>query len=272
MEQYVPLEDGNIYVFNEGSGPPVVFIHGTASYHFCWRNIYPRFSESYNVYIPDLLGAGESDKPINGEYSKEAHANRLIETLMKLKVPPVHLVGHSMGGEICVHIALKAPELVKSLTLVAPDGFRKGINSFLQNLAKRGWLNGMFKQMLKRPPKAKMMSRMLGLPLEKLTPELMEGWTKPYSDPNIPYVITKTLADNDTGVISERVGELNMPVLLIYGTVDKLVPHNVFRSYQEALPEAKVEKFENYGHVLMEECPDKLTNSILKFIDFNNNN
>lgn len=252
---------------SDGSGSPVVLIHGTASYHFCWRKIYSVLSEQYKVYALDFLGAGESDKPVDACYSKEAHANRLIAVLKKLGVPPVHVVGHSMGGEVAVHVALKAPELVESLTLIAPDGFRKGVNSLAQNLAKRGWLNGIFKQMLKRPPKPKMMSRMLGLPLEKLTPELLEGWTKPYSDPNLPYVITKTIADNDTGVIASQVSQLTMPVLLIYGTNDKLVPHHVFQSYQNVLPNAKVEKYEGFGHLLMEECPEKLTKSIVEFIE-----
>lgn len=267
MDQYVPLDEGKIFVTSNGSGRPVVFIHGTASYHFCWRNLIKSvLSDYYTIYAIDLLGAGESDKPIDACYSKEAHAERLIVGLRKLGLSRVHLVGHSMGGEIAVHIALKAPELVESLILISPDGFRKGVHPLVQSFAKRGWISGLFKQMLKRPPKLKMMSRMLGLPLEKLTPDLMEGWIKPYSDPNLPYIITKTLADNDTGVIANKVRELTMPVLLIYGMKDKLVPYHVFHSYKNALPMAKVEAFADYGHVLMEECLEQLVATIFKFL------
>ncbi|MBO1004881.1 alpha/beta fold hydrolase [Pseudogracilibacillus auburnensis] len=266
MEQYVTVGENNIYVSIKGEGPPIVLIHGTASYHFCWRNIVATLSENYSVYALDLLGYGESDKPVNACYSKEAHAQRVIEVLRKLNLSSVHLIGHSMGGEVSVHVALKAPELVEDLTLIAPDGFRKGVHSFTKYIAKRGLLNGMFKGMLRRPPKPKMMSRMLGLPIETLTPDLLAGWTKPYSDPNMPYIITKTLADDDTGVISSKVCQLSLRVLLIYGTNDKLVPQHVFRAYEKELPNISVEKYEGFGHVLMEECPEKLTESILRFI------
>ncbi|WP_066224195.1 alpha/beta fold hydrolase [Metabacillus fastidiosus] len=266
MKQYISLDEGHIFVTCNGSGPPIVLIHGTASYHFCWRNIYSILSKNHTVYVLDLLGAGESDKPVNASYSKKAHAERLIAVLQKLKISSVHLVGHSMGGEVAVHAALKSPELVKSLTLIAPDGFRKGVNSLVQSLARKGWLNWIFRQMLKRPPNPKMMSRMLGIPSEKLTPELLNGWIKPYSDPNLPLVITKTLADNDTGIISNQVNKLTMSVLLIYGTNDKLIPHHVFESYENNLLDARIEKYEGFGHVLMEECPNKLAKSIFDFI------
>ncbi len=266
LKQYISLDEGHIFVTCNGSGPPIVLIHGTASYHFCWRNIYSILSKNHTVYVLDLLGAGESDKPVNASYSKKAHAERLIAVLQKLKISSVHLVGHSMGGEVAVHAALKSPELVKSLTLIAPDGFRKGVNSLVQSLARKGWLNWIFRQMLKRPPNPKMMSRMLGIPSEKLTPELLNGWIKPYSDPNLPLVITKTLADNDTGIISNQVNKLTMSVLLIYGTNDKLIPHHVFESYENNLLDARIEKYEGFGHVLMEECPNKLAKSIFDFI------
>lgn len=267
MNHSISINDGNIFVETNGIGEAVVLIHGTASYHFCWRYVSDSLADKYHVIIPDLLGAGYSDKPREKDYSKAAHAKRVIEVLSSLDVKKVHLVGHSMGGEVAVHIAIQAPGLVKSLVLIAPDGFRKGVNSFIRSLAKKRWLAGLFKSALKRQYKHKVMARTLGLPHEKITAELLDGWTKPYSDPDLPYIITKTLADDDTGVIANEVYQLKMPILLIHGTKDKLVPPHVFTSYKAALPNMKVEVYEDFGHVLMEECPEKLAKSIQGFIE-----
>lgn len=264
----IPVSEGNLHipVYGIQNNIPVVFLHGTAAYHYCWRNVVSQMASTYRVYCPDLLGSGFSDKPKEAQYSKHAHAQRIISVLKKLDCGPVHLIGHSLGGEIATHIALEAPDLIKSLTLIAPDGFRKGVIPPIKWMARKGWMDGIFRKAMRNQMKPKMLSRMLGLPLEHFTLEFMENWTKPFAHPNLPYIIAKSLADDDTGILSESIKQIAIPTLLIYGTKDKFIPKRVFERYQLELPSITTVVYESYGHILMEQCPGRLAASIEKFI------
>ncbi|WP_152395624.1 alpha/beta fold hydrolase [Paenibacillus guangzhouensis] len=264
----VPVPDGSLHVPVYGSehSVPIILLHGTAAYHYCWRYVAAQLATSYRAYCPDLLGSGFSDKPKDALYSKRAQADRILALLASLDIGPVHLIGHSLGGEVATHIALAAPDQVRSLTLVAPDGLRRGVIPPVRWLARRGWLDGLFRQAMHKPMKPAALARILGLPLEQLTPSFIAEWTKPYADPNLPYVIAKTLADDDTGMLTDRIHQLAMPTLLIHGTKDRMIPSRVFERYQQLVPSLRTEVYEGYGHVLMEQCPERLAASVAHFI------
>ncbi|MDT8978039.1 alpha/beta hydrolase [Paenibacillus sp. chi10] len=267
--QRIPVADGHIHIASYGMNheEPVMLLHGTAAYHYCWRIVAEQLASQYRIYCPDLLGSGFSDKPRTAAYSKRAQAKRIQTVIEALDCGSVHLVGHSMCGEIAVHLALQAPHLVRSLTLVAPDGFRRGVASPVKWAARKGWMEGIFRGAMKRQLKPGTLARMIRLPLEHMTPAFMDSWTKPYQDPNIPYVIAKTLADDDTGAIAPRASEIAIPTMLIYGSTDKMIPMRVFRQYEQTIPGICTEIYDGFGHVLMEECPDRLAASIRSFID-----
>jgi len=267
----IPVTDGNLHipVYGTHNHIPVVFLHGTAAYHYCWRNVASLMASKHRVYCPDLLGSGISDKPKEALYSKHAQSLRIISVLKTLDCGPIHLIGHSLGGEIATHIALEAPNLIQSLTLIAPDGLRKGVAPPIKWAARKGWMNGIFRTAMRKQMKPKMLSRMLGLPLDHFTPEFMENWTKPFAHPNLPYIIAKSLADDDTGISANRISQITAPTLLIYGTKDKFIPKRVFEQYQQQLPNIHTEVYEGYGHILMEQCPERLAGSLEKFINSN---
>lgn len=264
----IPVSEGllHVAVYGTENQIPVVLLHGTAAYHYCWRNVAAQLSAKYRVYCPDLLGAGFSDKPTDVSYSKQAQSARIQSLIQSLDCGPVHLVGHSIGGEIAVNLTLEAPELISSLTLVAPDGFRRGVAAPIKWAARRGWMNPIFRKAMSKPINPKALARILGIPLQHITPELVEHWTKPYADPNLPYIIAKTLADDDTGTMSHQVNRITAPTLLIYGTKDRLIPRRVFEKYKLALTNKVVEEYDGLGHVLMEQCPERLAASIDNFI------
>ncbi|MFD0715663.1 alpha/beta fold hydrolase [Paenibacillus sp. GCM10027626] len=264
----IPVPEGNLHisVYGETNAIPIVLLHGTAAYHYCWRNVAAALAAKYRVYCPDLLGAGFSDKPKDALYSKHAQSLRIISLVKSLDCGPIHLVGHSMGGEIAAHVALASPELIRSLTLIAPDGFRKGVSPLLQWAARKGWMNRIFRQAMRSQMKPKVLARIIGIPAQQITPEFMANWTKPYGHPNLPYIIERTLADDDTGVISNRINHLMTRTQLIYGTNDKMIPKRVFEQYRQSLPNLCTEVYENCGHVLMEQCPSRLADSIDRFI------
>lgn len=130
-------------------------------------------------------------------------------------------------------------------------------------------MNGMFIGAMRNQMKPKMLSKLLGIPRDDITPDFIKNWTKPFSHPNLPYIIAKTLADDDTGILSNEISSIIAPTLLIHGTKDRFIPKRVFEQYQQKLTALQTTVYEGYGHVLMEQCPERLAASIKAFVEKN---
>ncbi|MDJ0733929.1 MAG: alpha/beta hydrolase [Nostocaceae cyanobacterium] len=115
------LSVGLIFWREVGGGIPVVFLHGPWHDSSQWVSIMELLSEDFHCLAPDLLGFGESDFP-NVHHSIDLHVECLAELLASLKLEKVHLVGHSLGGWIAASYALKYPEKIYNLVLLAPEG------------------------------------------------------------------------------------------------------------------------------------------------------
>ena len=116
-DKMVYAENGNI------AGEPLLLIHGFGGNKDNFTRI-ARQLDGYHLIIPDLLGFGESSKPMSADYRSEAQATRLHELLQaKGLAENIHVGGNSMGGAISVAYAAKYPKDVKSLWLVDSAGF-----------------------------------------------------------------------------------------------------------------------------------------------------
>ncbi|MBI3791888.1 MAG: alpha/beta hydrolase, partial [Gemmatimonadetes bacterium] len=99
----------------------VVCLHGFPLSSFSWRHVAPVLARAgWTVVCPDLLGAGESDRPLDASLTPTAQARWVREALAALGVTRAVLVGHDAGALVACHLAIGAPELVHALALVSP--------------------------------------------------------------------------------------------------------------------------------------------------------
>ena len=101
---------------------PVVLLHCSGSSSAQWRALARRLEADYHVVAPDLIGYGSAPQWNGGEFSLAREADAVRSVLGRLG-EPAHLVGHSYGGAVALHIARTRPELLRSLTLVEPSAF-----------------------------------------------------------------------------------------------------------------------------------------------------
>jgi len=125
--RYARLPNGHrIHYLDEGSGPAVVFLHGSGSGACGYSNFkgnYPEFVKAgYRAILPDLLGFGYSDKPDDIEYPLDLFVQCVRQTLDAIGVARCTLVGNSLGGAIALKFALDYPQAVEKLVLMAPGG------------------------------------------------------------------------------------------------------------------------------------------------------
>jgi pimeloyl-ACP methyl ester carboxylesterase len=120
-----------------GSGSAVLLIHGMAGSSRTWRDVTERMVANHTVIAPDLLGHGESAKPM-GDYSLGAFANGLRDLLGVIGVERVTVVGQSLGGGVAMQLAYQHPELVERLVLVCSGGLGREVNWMLRALTLPG--------------------------------------------------------------------------------------------------------------------------------------
>jgi pimeloyl-ACP methyl ester carboxylesterase/putative sterol carrier protein len=108
-----------------GRGDPVLLLHGLGGTKITWLPLLGALGEGHRVIVPDLPGHGESDKP-RTDYSPRFYARVIRRLLDALEIEQAVVIGNSMGGRIALELALRSPERVASLGLLAPavPGFR----------------------------------------------------------------------------------------------------------------------------------------------------
>jgi pimeloyl-ACP methyl ester carboxylesterase len=121
----VSLPRGTVVVrVNQNSSSmaePALMLHGLGSSGRAWAGLKAELNDELDVVAPDLVGFGQSSPPPDGDYTPAAHARAMIEVAeARFGSRPFHLFGNSMGGHIAMRMAAMRPDLINSLTLIAP--------------------------------------------------------------------------------------------------------------------------------------------------------
>jgi 2-hydroxymuconate-semialdehyde hydrolase len=114
-------------VHDVGSGPPVVFIHGSGPGVTAWANwrlVLPELSPKFRVIAPDMVGFGYTDRPEGFVYDNDAWVRQAVDLLDALGVEKADFVGNSFGGAISLALALKHPERVGKIVLMGAAGLK----------------------------------------------------------------------------------------------------------------------------------------------------
>lgn len=122
----MPRIDSNgqaIEYLDQGAGEPVLALHCSASSSSQWRSLPAQLREGYRIIAPDLIGYGASAGWHGERPFRLADEAAAVCAVLGYPEEPVHLVGHSYGGLVALHIARKRPRLVRSLTLIEPAAF-----------------------------------------------------------------------------------------------------------------------------------------------------
>ena len=106
---------------NEGSGAPVVLLHGIASSSVTYEFVVPELKKSHHVLAVDLLGFGQSTAPREAAFTIDEHVDAVVATIDSVAVKtPLTLVGHSLGALIAIRLAARYPKYVAHLVIVSP--------------------------------------------------------------------------------------------------------------------------------------------------------
>ncbi|MEZ4943870.1 MAG: alpha/beta fold hydrolase [Saprospiraceae bacterium] len=261
---YLDVEGHKIHYIDEGAGAVILFSHGTPEWSFGWRDIVQGLRDRFRCVAPDLLGFGLSDKPADADYSVVAHARRMALFIEKLGLRDVHIVGNDFGLSIAFDYAIRHPERVQKLSLF--NGWMWPLDTDPHYARPARWMQGWLGRLLYLRfnfPVNLVMPAAFG-DKKKLTPEVHRHYKMALPGPaarKAAFAFSGELLKAN-GFWSEqwrRVSTLSeKPCLIFWGMRDKFVPPYELEKWTKALPNARVVRFENAGHFVQEEEPERM--------------
>ena len=236
------IESYTVYSEHSGSGEPVVLLHGLSGSQRWWRYTVPVLARRYAVHVLDLVGHGRSRGAKRQPSIAEMAA--LVRAWMEQNgIGRPHMLGHSMGGQIAMHVAAAGEPAIRSLVLVDTAG-------------------------LPRPWTVREMTRLVAGVLPPRT------WGAPLFIPTIAFDALRAgpralmraglhlLSDDVTPLLAT----IQIPTLVVWGALDPLIPAEHGRRIADAIPGARFVVIDDAAHNVMCDRPAEFNRVVLDFL------
>ena len=236
-------------------GSPVVLVHGLGGHVEDWRNLMPYVAAAgFRVYALDLPGYGQSEQPADFSYSVSDEAGIVTGFLDALGLKQVDLAGHSMGGWIVQLVAFRHPERIRRLMIFDSVGLHEPPtwDTKLFTPTNDNELRQLTELLIPNPPHA---------------PEFIAKDILRRSNKNA-WVIQRALASMLSGndVTDTLLPQLKMPVLFLWGDLDKTTPLSLAEKMQALVPGSKLDIAKGCGHLAPTQCADQFGPMVQGFL------
>jgi len=258
-----------------GTGPKsVVLVHGLAARSEAWTDLAPLFPpDRYTIYLLDLLGSGESSKPKVADYSIRAHSRRLLRFLEQESLTAVTLVGHSLGGAVVLVAAIEAmlgekQALLRSMVIMAGPGYLQRL-PLMAEIFRFPLAGPLFISLYAPDAWVKIGLRVAYYDQRLVDREHIARYAPCYRDREAKRALVETcrqLVPSDQAQIASHYGALRLPILLLWGRHDNIVPLSQGKRLEAAIAGSKLEIIEECGHNPQEEKPKETFSIIDSFI------
>jgi len=266
--QFAAIGGRRIAYHRAGGGDPLLLVHGITTYSFIWRKVMPLLADKYDVIAVDLLGCGDSDKPLDRSYSLTSPAGYLKDFLDAIGIAKIHFVGHDLGGGMGQIFAVRHPDMLHDLTMintVAHDFWPVQPIIAMRTPIIRQFMMaavdiGAFKLIVKRGLYHK----------DHLTPDLMELFMKPMRTPDGRKAFlhfARCLDNRNLTEIEADLQKLAMPVLIIRGDADVYLTAAIAERLRREIPSSELARIATGGHFIQEDEPEQIAHLITEFIE-----
>jgi pimeloyl-ACP methyl ester carboxylesterase len=267
-ERWVGVKGGQIRYFVAGQGPPLLLVHGLGGSAANWCELAPLLAASRRVVVPDLPGHGASE-PLAAVASLGAFADRVVAVAEHEEALPAPVVGHSLGGLVVLHVALRHPAAVTKLVLAAAAGLSTGTR-FQRSLVTASMVvrpGRLVARHLDRVVNSSRLRRALfgayyvADPVG-MTEQALRGFLAGHLLHTDIATAWRALRTDDP---REQLGEIRHPALVLWGALDAQLPLDDAFEYTRRL-RARLRVIPDCGHLLVGERPDACADAILSFV------
>jgi pimeloyl-ACP methyl ester carboxylesterase len=266
----VELPGATVNYVEIGEGEPIVFVHGISGSWQNWLENLPHFGRTRRAIALDLPGFGASPMP-SWEIDMPAYGQLLHDFCERLGVEGATVVGNSMGGFIAVDAVTSSPAHFERLVLVSAAGIINTWNPEERAVAT-AWAWKTFgplyhhrgRWIVTHPRAREAVFRPFVRYPNRLRADLL------YEQINSGLQKAEGFGDALSAVIRhdirERLGQIEMPTMLIWGQSDRVVPMSAALSYHRRIPHSRLEIFERTGHVPQLERPIRFNAVLDEFL------
>jgi len=268
------------HYLDEGQGETVVMLHGNPTWSFYYRNLVLALRDSYRVIVPDHIGCGLSDKPVDSGYSftLQQRVDDLAALLEDLGLrEKITLVLHDWGGMIGMAYASRHPERIARLVILNTGAFPLPVAKKFP-LALKIFRDTQFGVFLVQGLNAfARLAARIGCKRHPLNKELREAYCSPYDTwhhriATLRFVQDIPLRPEDPGfaLIQEVADGLHrfaaLPTLICWGERDFVFDHHFRAEWQRRFPAAEVHSFADCGHYILEDAAEEVIPLIKQFL------
>jgi 2-hydroxymuconate-semialdehyde hydrolase len=258
----VTVDGVEIAVRRAGAGPAVLLLHGIPTSSRLWDGAGADLSADFDVVAPDMLGYGESAKPLDRDVSMAAQALLVPPLLDALGLERVVLVGHDLGGAVAQRVVLDAPDRVSGLVLIDSVSFDSWPIARMRMLRAltppftrrwpRAWFGWFDRSMRRYVPK--------GEPREAFAAGL-GAWSRDRESAEAWIRNTRAMDPRITAEIAPRLGEIAVPAHIVWGERDPFQRPRWATRLHEAIPGATLTLLDG-GHFLPWDRPQEVAAEI----------
>lgn len=268
-------DDGVQHYVDEGSGPPLLMVHGNPTWSFAWRHLIAGLRDRYRVIAVDHLGCGFSEKPQETSlYVLDRHIARLTALVQALGLQNVCLFGHDWGGAIGMGCAGRLPDRFSRFVLMNTGAFRSQAIPFRIALCRIPLLGQLGDQGLNLFVRAA-----LWMAVERpLSEAARAGLLAPYDSWSQRIAVHQFVQDiplhaghRSYAALSEVERGLaqfrDRPIQLIWGMRDWcFTPHEFLEGFLRYFPEARAERLAEAGHYVFEDAQEQVLSTSRQFL------
>ncbi|WP_294766804.1 alpha/beta hydrolase [uncultured Rhodoferax sp.] len=266
------LEIAGMRVHLRDEGPrddkePIVLLHGTSASLHTWDGWADNLKAQRRVIRFDLPGYGLTGPSPNNDYTVDAYVRLVVQVMDALKVQRFVLVGNSLGGQIAWATAVAQPRRVSQLVLIDSAGYPIESQSVPVGfqVARLPVLRSLMEYVLPRGVIQSSLRNVYGDP-SKVTPELVDRYYELTLRAGNRAALARRFEQGLSGDTSQ-LKTLTMPSLVLWGGRDRLIPPDNAQKFARDLPHARVQLFDDLGHVPQEEDPQRTVQALRAFLN-----
>lgn len=263
-----------INYYEAGQGPPVLLLHGFGACAYTWRHVIPALAEHHRVFTLDLKGFGFSDKPADGHYAVSDQAEMVADFIRRQDLHDLVIMGHSMGGAVTLMTYLRLretdPGRIKKLVLIDSAGYPQKMPWFIR-MAKIPGLSVALGRLLPARFATALVLKKCYYNKDAVTEEQIDTYAYFGSLPGAAAAVSQTARQlvpkgKDMEDLIAQYKTIQVPVLLIWGKEDEVVPVEVGENFKRDLPDSQLVIISHCGHIPLEEKPQATQQAIMDFL------
>lgn len=277
---FLEVDGGALHYLDEGprDGETLLCVHGNPTWSFYFRRLAREFSDRRRVVAVDHIGCGLSDKPQDWGYRLADHVDNLVRLVETLDLRAITLVVHDWGGAIGFGMAARCPERIARLVITNTAAFPGGRVPLRIELCRIPGLGEVLLRGLNGFARAATV--MAVSDRKRMRGEVRRGYLAPYSDWQSRIAHWRFVRDipkdashpsyATLAAIGEALPQFDgRPAAIFWGERDFCFTPRFRERWQEILPSAEVNAFEDSGHYVLEDAHERILPRLADFMERN---